>query len=144
MTRTHARHHDRSRIAGIAYVEVLVALMLVMVALVPALEALQSGIRGAQTLGGVAGRDASLRAKMEEVLAKPYDVLLAETNLSGGNTTTSVSVALSDAAGQERRIVILYRTDGSVVSSTDTGLLHVRVAYEVGGTALETMKAKWW
>ena len=133
-----------ARIAGIAYVEVLVALMLVVVALVPALEALQSGIRGAQTLGAIAGRDASLRGKMEEVLAKPYDVLLAETNLSGGNTTTSVSAALSDAAGQERRIVILYRTDGSAVSAADTGLLSVRVAFEVGGTALETMRAKWW
>jgi hypothetical protein len=81
---------------------------------------------------------------MEEVLARPFDALNAETYLSGGNTTSSVSAALSDAAGAERRIVILYRTDGSAVSSADTGLLRIRVAYEAGGIALETLKAKWW
>lgn len=132
------------RATGFAYVEVLVALVLVLTALVPALEALQSGVRGSQALGAIAARDAALREKMEEVLAKPFDALNAETFLSGGNTTTSVSAALSDSAGQERRIVILYRTDGSAVSSADTGLLRVRVAYEIGGTALETLKAKWW
>jgi hypothetical protein len=125
-------------------VEVIVALALVVTALVPALEALQSGVRGNTMLAGIAARDALLRAKMEEVLARPFDALNAETYLSGGNTTSSVSAALSDAAGAERRIVILYRTDGSAVSSADTGLLRIRVAYEAGGIALETLKAKWW
>lgn len=134
----------RSSLAGVAYVEALVALVLVVTALVPALDALQSSVRGNPMLAAIASRDASLRAKMEEVLAKPFDALNAETYLSGGNTTASVSTALSDAAGAERRIVILYRTDGSAVSSADTGLLRVRVAYEAGGTALETLKAKWW
>jgi len=77
------------------------------------------------------------------VLGKPYSLLLAQTNLSGGNTTTSVSVALSDAVGPNRRIVILYRTDGSAVSATDTGLLRVRVAWEAGGTGLESLRSKW-
>jgi hypothetical protein len=129
---------------GVAYVEVIVALALVVTALVPALEALQSGVRGNTMLAGIAARDALLRTKMEEVLARPFDALNAETYLSGGNTTSSVSAALSDAAGAERRIVILYRTDGSAVSSADTGLLRIRVAYEAGGIALETLKAKWW
>lgn len=134
----------RSRASGFAYLEVLVALVLVVVALVPALEALQSGVRGSQALIDIAARDASLRAKMEEVLAKPFATLNAETYLPGGNTIASVSAALSDPAGPERRIVILYRTDGSAVSSADIGLLRVRVAFEAGGTALETLKAKWW
>lgn len=129
---------------GIAYVEVLVALVLLLTALVPALQALQSGVRGHAQLAAIATRDASLRAKMEEVLGKPFDTLNAETYLAGGNTTSSVSAALSDPAGAERRIVILYRTDGSAVASADTGLLRVRVAWQAGGTALETLKAKWW
>lgn len=129
--------------AGLAYIEVLVALVLVVMALVPALEALRSGVRGSQILGTIATRDALLRAKMEEVMAKPFDTLYAETYLSGGNTTTSVSTALSDATGAERRIVILYRTDATAPSSSDTGLVRVRVAYEAGGTALETLKSKW-
>ena len=129
---------------GLAYIEVIVALVIVVVALVPALNAMQSGLRGSQLLGAIAARDTSLRGKMEEVMAKPFDTLNAETFLSGGNTTASVSTALSDAAGAERRIVILYRTDGSAVSASDTGLVRVRVAYEAGGTALESMRSKWW
>lgn len=137
-----ARRHLRT--AGLAYVEVIVALALVVTALVPALNALQGSVRGSQVLGAIAARDTSLRGKMEEVMAKPFDTLNAETFLTGGNTTSSVSASLSDAAGQERRIVILYRTDGTALSSSDTGLLRVHVAYEAGGTALETLKAKWW
>lgn len=121
----------------------MVALVLIAMALVPALNALQVDTRGSQALVNIAARDALLRAKMEEVLAKPFDTVNAETFLSGGNTTTSVSAALSDAAGPDRRIVILYRTDGSAVSSSDTGLVRVRVAWEAGGTALETLKSKW-
>lgn len=128
---------------GIAYIEVLVAMLLIVIALVPALNAMQTDTRGSQTLGTVATRDASLRAKMEEVMAKSFETVNAETFLSGGNTTSSVSTALSDAAGPDRRIVILYRTDGTVLSTADTGLVRVRVAWEAGGTALETLKSKW-
>ena len=88
----------------------MVALVVVVIALVPALNAMQLGLRGSQLLGAIAVRDTSLRGKMEEVMARPFDTLNAETFLSGGNTTTSVSSALSDAAGAERRIVILYRS----------------------------------
>lgn len=132
------------RSAGLAYVEVMVALMLVVTALVPALNALQSSVRSSQLLGTIAARDALLRGKMEEVLGLPFETLNAETFLSGGNTTTSVSTALSDSAGSDRRIVILYRSDGTALSSADTGLVRVRVAYEAGGTALETLRSKWW
>lgn len=131
---------------GVAYIEVMVALVLVVSALIPALDALQIGVRSQAVLAGSAvSRDAALRAKMEEVLAKPFETLYAETYLTGGNTTSSISTALSDAAGEQRRIVILYRTDGSALSATDTGLVRVRVAYETGGgNALETMRSKWW
>ena len=119
------------------------ALVLIVIALVPALNALQTDTRGTPALVAIAARDALLRAKMEEVLAKPFDAVNAETFLSGGNTTTSVSTALSDAAGPDRRILILYRTGGTAVSASDTGLVRVRVAWEAGGTALETLKSKW-
>ena len=134
----------RSAQAGLAYVEVLVALGLVVMGLVPMLDALQSSLLGSQASAQIAARDLSLRGKLEDVMSRPFAVLNAETYLSGGNTTTSVSVALSDAAGADRRIVILYRTDGTTVSSADTGLLRIRVAYESGGTGLETMRSKWW
>ena len=129
--------------AGLAYVEVMVALLLVTVCLVPALGALQSALLGSQALADAATCDTLLRNRMEEVLGKPYSVLLAETNLSGGNTPGSVSAALSDPAGPARRIVIVYRTDGTAVSAADTGLIRVRVAWEAGGTGLESMRSKW-
>jgi Tfp pilus assembly protein PilV len=129
---------------GLAYVEVLVALVLVAVALVPALQALQVGVLGSAVAADASSRDSALREKMEQVLALPFATLYAETYVAGGNTTSSVSDALSDPAGADRRIVIVYRTDGSAVSSSDTGLLRVRVAWQAGGTALETLKAKWW
>jgi hypothetical protein len=133
-----------ARASGLAYLEVMVALVLVVMALVPALNSLQTDTRGGPALVSIAARDAVLRAKMEEVLAKPFDTVNAETFLSGGNTTTSISTALSDAAGPDRRIVILYRTeDGKDASGNDTGLVHVRVAFEAGGIALETLKSKW-
>ncbi|MGB7990241.1 MAG: hypothetical protein WCF44_12640 [Candidatus Methylophosphatis roskildensis] len=135
---------DRSANAGLAYIEVMVALVLVVMALVPALSAMQTSTRGSAALGSITARDALLREKMEDVLAKPFDTVNAETFLAGGNTTTSVSTALSDPSGPDRRIVILYRTDGSALSSSDTGLVRVRVAWEAGGTALETLKSKWW
>jgi type II secretory pathway pseudopilin PulG len=131
---------------GFAYIEVMVALVLVVSALIPALEALQIGVRGQAVLAGSAvSRDAALRAKMEEVLAKPFETLYAETYLAGGNTASSVSAALSDAAGEPRRVVTIYRTHGSTPSTADTGLVRVRVAYEAGGgAALETLRSKWW
>lgn len=129
---------------GLAYLEVLVAVALVTVALVPALDALRTSTLASQVLVSTATRDALLRAKMEEVMAKPFDALNAETFLSGGNTTTSVSAALSDPSGPDRRIVIVYRTDGSAVSGSDTGLVRLRVAFETGGTGLETLRSKWW
>lgn len=141
---TPSQPKHRSASAGLAYLEVMVALLLIIMALVPALNALQTDARGTPALVAVSARDALLRAKMEDVLAKPFDTVNAETLLAGGNTTASVSAALSDAAGPDRRIVILYRTDGSAVSGSDTGLVRVRVAWEAGGTALETLKSKWW
>jgi hypothetical protein len=129
---------------GFAHLEALVAIALVAVALVPALQALQAGVSGGRALGDIATLDAGLREKLEEVLAKPFAELNAETYLPGGNTTSSVSASLSDPVGPARRVVILYRSDGSSVSSADTGLLRIRVARDGSDTALETLKARWW
>lgn len=128
---------------GFAYVEALVALVLVAVALVPMLDALSSATLNSQALADAASRDALLRTKMEEVLSKPFALLNAETYLSGANTTTAVSAALSDPAGTPRRIVIVYRWDGTALTASDVGLVRVRVAWEAGGTGLEVLRSKW-
>src|SRR5450830_1525298 len=90
---------------GFSYAEVLLSVVLLAVLLVPALQALQSGIAGGLS-PAAAARQALLRAKMEEVLAKPFYDLYAQTYAVGGNTATSVSAALSDAVGTpDRRVV---------------------------------------
>lgn len=133
---------------GFSYVEVLLSAVLLTVLLVPALQALQTGITGSDT-SSAASRQLRLRAKLEEVLARPFAKLYAETYLAGGNTTGSVSAAFSDAVGQtERRVVVLYRYDASTnaLSGSDTGLLFVSVHYEADGSAgaLSTLAGRWW
>ena len=86
---------------------------------------------------------------MEEVLSKPFNDLYAETYLSGGNTTTSVSTKFSDAAGSvDRHVVVLYRFDAATnaLSTNDTGLLYVSVYSEADGSAnaLNTLIGRWW
>ena len=134
--------------SGFSYVEVLLSALLVTVLLVPALQALQTGIAGGNG-DSAASRQLRLRAKMEEALARPFAKLYAETYLAGGNTTNSVSATYSDAVGQaDRRVVVLYRYNASTnaLSSGDTGLVFVSVYYEADGSAgaLATLTGRWW
>jgi Tfp pilus assembly protein PilE len=133
---------------GFTYIEVLLSVTLLVVLLVPAMEALQSGVANSQG-AAVLARESSLREKMEMVLAKPFASLYAETYAPGGNTTTSVSASLSDPVGATgRRNVVLYRYDASAatLSAADTGLVLVQVYYEADGraSALTTLVGRWW
>jgi len=133
---------------GFSYTEVLLSVALLVVLLVPALEALQSGIGGSQA-ASLSAKQLMLRDKMERVLAKPFADLYAETYRPGGNTTGSVSTVFSDPAGTAaRRNVTLYRYDASTraLSASDTGLVFVSVYYEAEGitNALNTLVGRWW
>jgi len=114
---------------------------------VPALQALQTGIAGGATWS-VAARSPMLSAKMEEVLANPFPELYAATYVTGANTT-GVNATYSDAVGAtDRRVVVLYRYDVSTkaLSTNDTGLLYVSVYYSAAGSAnaLTTLAGRWW
>jgi Tfp pilus assembly protein PilV len=140
-----SNHGDQS---GFSYAEILLSVVLLTVLLVPALQALQSGIAGGQS-SSLAARPLALRDKMEQVLAKPFSDLYSQTYLPGGNTTTSASASLSDPAGApDRRRVVLYRYDASTqaLSTGDTGLVLVGVYYEAEGSAngLNTLVGRWW
>ena len=133
---------------GFTYTEVMLSAVLLAVLLVPALQALQSGVAGGAT-SAMAARQPALSAKMEEVLSNPFPDLYAETYNAGGNSATLVNVDLSDAAGAtDRRVVVIYRYDASAkaLSANDTGLLYVRVYYEADGSAnaINTLAGRWW
>ncbi len=59
----------KQRMAAFSYVEILVAIVLISIALVPAIEALGPGLHGAGIHQTEAGRHYHLTAKLEEVLA---------------------------------------------------------------------------
>ena len=133
---------------GFSYVEVLLSVVLLAVLLVPALESLQSAIAG-NANAALVGRHLALQDKMERVLSRPFADLYTQTYAPGGNTTTSVSASLSDAAGTpQRRNVVLYRYDASAkaLSAADTGLVFVAVYYEnePADRALTTLVGRWW
>ena len=140
---------------GFSYAEILLSVVLLTVLLVPALQALQSGIAGGQS-PAPAARQLTLRDRMEQVLAKPFADLYAQTYLAGGNTT-SANGPFSDPVGApDRRNVVLYRynivydpvtvTYSGALSFNDTGLLYVSVYYEAEGSAngLNTLVGRWW
>ena len=145
MTFLPIRHVVRPR--GFSYIEVLVSVVLLAVCLVPALQALQTGISGGAT-PSMAARPLLLHAKMEEVLSNPFPELYADTYGAGGNTA-GINPTYSDAAGAtDRRVVVMYRFDVATdaLSSGDTGLLFVSVYYATDGSAnaLTTLAGRWW
>jgi hypothetical protein len=123
------------RLAGFSYVEVLLATALLALALVPALEALEIGVRGS----GVHEAELALHYRafgaLEEVLAQPFSDLEAEAISAGGAAS-----AYSDPPGTpDRRVVTLtgYDADGDTVE--DSGLLRVRVEIEATEHVFETL-----
>ncbi|MDP2640825.1 MAG: hypothetical protein Q8Q16_09205 [Betaproteobacteria bacterium] len=138
----------QARQRGFFYAEALLSAVLLAVLLVPALDALRSGISGG-AIPADAGRPLLLRDKMEDVLSRPFADLYAQTYLPGGNTTSSVSSTYSDAVGAaNRRLVVLYRYNATTkaLSSSDTGLLRVSVyfAADTGATPLYALAGRWW
>jgi hypothetical protein len=123
------------RLAGFSYAEVLLATALLALALVPALEALEIGVRG----GGVHEVELALhyraRGALEEVLAQPFFDLATEAILAGGAPS-----AYSDPPGTpDRRLVYLSAYDADGDTTPDPGLLRVRVEIEATAHVLETL-----
>lgn len=130
---------------GLSYVEVLVATVLLALALVPALEALQIGVLAGSVHESEATLHAHLVAKLEEVLAEPFVDLELEALAAAGNPTS-----YSDSTGSsDRRLVFLAGYDGDDAdgdgdpfTGPDPGLVWVRVEIEGTAHALETL-ATW-
>ncbi len=131
---------------GFSYIETLLALVLLMVLLVPAMDALSSALQGSAT--SAPERALRLREKMEDVLSRPYSELYAATSFL--DTTTTIKTAYSDPAGSaNRRVVVFYRcttTTAHSLTMSNTGLIRVKVYFEADGSsnALETLVGYWW
>ena len=147
------------RQTGLTYVEVLIAIAIIAVALVPALEALHTGMLGTEIHQASTSQHYAVTARMEEMLAEQHGVLVAAAAITGGPTMPS---SYSDPAGTpDRRLVYvaLYDADnldgdGDVFTVLDpnldgdsdpytgfTGLVWVRVELEGSVIAFESLSA---
>ncbi len=148
---------------GLSYVEVLVAMALIAVSLIPALDALQTGILGAGVHESYAVEHYHVTAKTEEILAQPFGSLLSAAAAAGNPNTLS---SYTEAAGTpNRRLVYLsfYDADNSdgdndpftiadansdadnnpyTGSDVDISLLWVRVVIEATAQSMETLTSR--
>lgn len=153
------RHSFQHRQSGLTYIEVMVAAVLIAIALVPAVDALHTGVLGSRVLDSSSNEHYAVLAKMEEVLAEPFGALTGAAAAAGGKSTPS---SYSDAAGPpDRRLVFiaLYDADdadgdGNVFTVPDAnldgdnnpytgyiGLLWVRVEVAGSVASLESLVA---
>ena len=128
------------------YAEVLVAVVILAVAMVPAGNAIYSGLRSSERFVDATAEQFSARGRLEEVLAEPFATLEAAAVAAGG---PSAATTYSDPPGPSRRLVFLAYYDADDADSDDdpfTGgepdLMWVRV--EIEGTTLgyETLTSR--
>lgn len=124
--------------------EVLVAVMIIAVSVIPATNALRQSMDTANADAQGTVNHYRLTGKLEEVLAEPYSVVA--THAAG----LSVPTAYSDAGGTaDRRLVYVSAydgdnadTDNDPFTGTDAGILLIRVEIEDTVFALQSLKAK--
>ncbi len=137
----------KRRMAGLSYVEVLVATLLIAVALVPMLDALQPGIQGSVIHRNQAEVQFVLRGAMERVLAEPFDVLDEEATNAGSPVAATV---YSDLGAPVPHEVFIWRWDVDNADGDDVGLtggeddiLWISVATQDGRTGLTTLLSRY-
>lgn len=135
------------RQAGWSYGETLLAVVVLGVALAPALETLDTAFAGARVGATTALWQQRVATRLETLLAEPFASLDAAALAAGSATAPS---GYSDPAGNpDRVLVFLSRYDGdnadgngNPFDGTDAGLLWVRVAIENSPYELSTLVAQ--
>lgn len=138
---------------GFSYVEVLVAMFVLAIAIVPAMEAIQSGIQGAGIHESLTRQHYALIKRIEEMQAEPYSSLLSVAKTAGNATTIS---SYSDVIGKVDRILVfiaLYDADANpfalldanndgdndIYTGDSSNLLWLKVELESSVQSLETL-----
>lgn len=131
---------------GLTLVEVLVAMALLAVLLVPAMRALQTSVAGADVHSDLATSHFRLTSRLEELLAEPF-VELSDAAIAAGAPTTATTY--SEAAGPPGRLLVylsLYDgdnadADNDPFTGMDSDLLWIRVDIEDSVHTLQTIRA---
>jgi prepilin-type N-terminal cleavage/methylation domain-containing protein len=132
--------------SGLTLVEVLVTIVLLAIVLIPATQALQTAVVGADVHADIASGHYRLTSRLEELLAEPFAALSDAAIAAGAPTTPS---SYSDAAGPPGRLLVylsLYDgdnadTDDDPFTGTDPDLLWIRVDIEDTVHTLQTITA---
>ena len=131
------------RQAGLSYVELLVAVLLIVVALVPMLDALRPGLQGAQIHRERAEINFALAGKLETLLTESFADLDAAATAAGAPTN---GTSYSDAGAPVPHEVFVWRydvdnadADNDVFTGGEPDLLWLRVATPDGAHALESL-----
>jgi type II secretory pathway pseudopilin PulG len=134
--------------AGIAYIEILLAILLITITLVPALEALQPGVDGAGIHEDRLADHYQLTGRLEELLAESYGDLDEAATAAGDRfTPTTYSDIVTQPDGRQlTRNVFLSRydidnadADNDPFTGIDEGLLWVRVEFAGTADGMETL-----
>jgi hypothetical protein len=144
LPRTVSRRPPRT-MAGLSYVEVLVAIVLLSMALVPAIDAFQPAIMGSGIHRSHTEQHYHLTEKLEELLAEPFSALDAEAVVINDPTVASDDYSDPTTAAN-RRLVYLSRYDGDnadgdfdYFTGLDAGLVWVRVEHTGTGQTIERL-----
>ena len=138
--------------AGFSYVEVLIAVVVIVIALVPALDALIPGVAGSGIHESIAEDHYKLNGKLEQVLVEPFGQLRKAANAAGGPTipTTFSDIYIYANGRQINRDVFIARydadnadADDDPFTGTDDGLLWVRVAIAGTGMSIESLVSEY-
>jgi len=132
---------------GLTLVEVLVTVVLMAIVLVPAIQALRTGIVGADVHSDITSINFRLTSRLEELLTEPF-ADLSDAAIAAGSPTTPSSY--SEAAGPPGRLLVYLSSydgdnadaDGDPFTGTDADLLWIRVDVEDSVHSLQTVRAQ--
>ena len=135
------------RQSGISYIEVLIASVLIVISLVPMMDAVRGAISSAGVHEDAAIQHLHLIAMLEDVLTESFTSLETAATAAGGETVAS---SYSDMAGSNnRRLVYLSLYDGDNADAdddpftgVDPGLMWVRTEIEGTLMSIESLVSK--
>ena len=132
---------------GLTLVEVLVAVVLLGLLLIPTINALQTAIVGTAVHDDLANSHYRLRSRVEDLLGEPFADLESAAIAAGGSGNPS---SYSDASGPPARLLVYLSAydgdnadaDNDPFTGTDAGLIWIRVAIEDSVYELQTVVAQ--
>ena len=132
---------------GLTYVEILIATFILLIGLLPALDALRSAVLGTRAGDSFVAAQHRLSGHLEELLGEPFSALDDAAQSAGAPGTPTT---YSDPGGTPDRVLVFLArydgddadADGDYFTGGDDGLLWVRVEIDQTPYSLETLVAK--